>query len=767
MGPATFNEPAQPVKGDMGEIMKRNSARARRFVALFAGGVLSVAIAAYAQTGSIAGRVTTAEGAPATDARVDLLELRRQSSVDTDGRFRFDSIPAGSYLLQATSARFGDSVARVVVAAGAEQSVVLALERAVHREQVVVSASAEARRPEEVVQPVEVLSDQELQEQTSMTIGDTLSSQPGITATTFGPGASRPVIRGLGGDRIRMLENGVGVGDASSTSPDHAVSTEVMGADRIEVIRGPATLLYGSSAIGGVVNVIDDRIPDHLPAAAVSGTVELRGATNADERSGGAEVTGGLGPVAWHVGGSKRKTDDYEIPGFARVEPEPGDEKGVVKNTFIDSDSLTGGLSFVGNAGFLGASYSGFNTDYGSAAEEEVHIEMKQRRFDMRGEITQPFAFLRGLKARFGSTNYEHTEFEGSETGTVFKNDSWEARLEAPQRAVGAWEGSFGVQFGSRDFEAIGEEAFVPPTTTDNWAVFAVEEFALTNGLRMQIGGRYENQDVSADLTDFPRDSPVDDRSFNGLSGSLGFVWTVAPNTALALSVSRSIKLPNAEELFANGPHVATNAFEIGDPTLAKEESWGGDLSFRQTAGPVTGSITVFANRFDGYIFEQLTDEVEDDLQVIRFTQRDAEFVGGELHTDIALLHAHPHHVSLELTADYVRATLRDNDEPLPRIPPFRFGAAIRYQGDALWGLVGLRHARKQDRISEFETETDGYTLLEAAVGYRFFFGGMVNDLILRGTNLTDEEARNHVSFLKDVAPLPGRDVSLSYRVSF
>ncbi|HEV8611786.1 MAG TPA: TonB-dependent receptor [Thermoanaerobaculia bacterium] len=747
--------------------MIRNLARARRLIGLLAGGLVVFAAATLGQTGSIAGRVVTAEGNPAPDARVELLELRRQSAVDADGRFRFDAIPVGSYLLQATSPRFGDSVARVVVPAGAQPDVTLTLERAVHREQVVVSASAEARRPEEVVQPVEVLSDQELQEQTSMTIGDTLSSQPGITATTFGPGASRPVIRGLGGDRIRMLENGIGVGDASSTSPDHAVSTEVLGADRIEVIRGPATLLYGSSAIGGVVNVIDDRIPDHLPAAPVTGMVELRGATNADERGGAASVTGGLGPVAWHVGGSKRKTDDYEIPGFARVEPEPGDEKGVVKNTFIDSDSLTGGLSFVGNAGFLGASYSGFNTDYGSAAEEEVHIEMKQRRFDVRGEITQPFAFLRGLKARFGSTDYEHTEFEGEETGTVFTNDSWEARLEAPQRAVGILEGAFGFQIGSKDFEAIGEEAFLPKTTTDNWAVFAVEEFALTNAFRMQVGGRYENQDVSADFTNFPTEGPIDDRSFNSLSGSLGFVWTVAPNTALALSVSRSVKLPNAEELFANGPHIATNAFEIGDPTLNKEKSWGSDLSLRQTAGRVTGSITVFANRFDGFIFEQLTDEVEDELQVIRFTQRDAEFVGGELHTDIELLHAHPHHLSLELTADYVRAKLRDTDEPLPRIPPFRFGGAIRYQGEAFWGLVGVRHARKQDRISEFETETDGFTLLEAAVGYRFFFGGVVNDVILRGTNLTDEEARNHVSFLKDVAPMPGRDVSLSYRVSF
>ena len=747
--------------------MKSNWTRARRFVVSCAGGLVVFAASALGQTGSLAGRVVSAEGNPTPDARVELLELRRQSPVDADGRFRFDAVPIGSYLVQATSPRFGDSVARVIVSAGAEQTVTLSLERAVHREQIVVSASAEARRPEEVVQPVQVLSDQELQEQTSMTIGDTLSSQPGITATTFGPGASRPVIRGLGGDRVRMLENGIGVGDASGTSPDHAVSTEVLGADRIEVIRGPATLLYGSSAIGGVVNVIDERIPDHIPAAPVSGDVELRGATNANERGGAASVTGGLGPFAWHVGGSKRKTDDYEIPGFARVEPEPGDEKGVVKNTFIDSDSLTGGLSFVGTAGFLGASYTGFNTNYGSAAEEEVHIEMKQRRLDVRGEITQPFAFLRGLKARFGSTRYEHTEFEGAETGTIFKNDSWEARLEAPQRAIGALEGSFGFQVGSRDFQAIGEEAFVPKTKTDTWAGFAVEELALTNAFRMQVGGRYEKQDVTADFTDFPTESPIHDRSFNGLSGSLGFVWTVAPNTALALSVSRSIKLPNAEELFANGPHVATNAFEIGDPTLDKERSWGGDLSFRQTAGRVTGSITVFANRFDGFIFEQVTGDVQDDLTVIRFTQRDAEFTGGELHTDIELLHAHPHHLSLELTADYVRAKLRDTGEPLPRIPPLRFGGAIRYQGQALWGLAGVRHVWKQDRISEFETPTDGYTMLEAAVGCRFFFGGVVNDVILRGVNLTDEEARNHVSFLKDVAPLPGRDVSLSYRLSF
>lgn len=417
---------------------------------------------------------------------------------------------------------------------------------------------------------------------------------------------------------------------------------------------------------------------------------------------------------------------------------------------------------------YIGVAATRFNTTYGSPAEEEVKIDLEQRRYDLQGELNQSLGFLRGLKARFGKTDYEHVELEGGEVGTRFLNDSWEGRVEAIQKEYGRFSGSFGLQMGRRDFSALGEESFVPPTLTKNWALFTLQELG-TGTLRPQVGLRYEHQTVDADV-----DEGIDNRDLSGFSGSLGLVWLPGETWGAAVSVSRSIKLPNAEELFANGPHVATAAFEIGDPNLDEETNVGGEVSLRKRAGRLTGEISIYENRFDGFIFEQLTGEVvgdeeegEEPLDVIRFVQRDAKFRGAELTGILQLLHAEPNHLDVEFGADYVRAELRDTGEPLPRIPPRRYRLGLHFHGDRFQGLVEGVRAEKQNRISEFESETDGYTLLNANLGYRLFVGNVVYDLLLRGTNLTDELALNHVSFLKDVAPLPGRDLSLALKVSF
>lgn len=332
--------------------------------------------------------------------------------------------------------------------------------------------------------------------------------------------------------------------------------------------------------------------------------------------------------------------------------------------------------------------------------------------------------------------------------------------MEAPHGRQDGLSGAIGVQFGSNDFAAIGEEAFVPPSETDSWAVFGFEELPF-GPTRLQLGARYESQDVAT------TEAESLDRSLEGFSASAGLLWNPAPDYAVSFSLARSVRLPTANELFADGPHVATQQFEIGDPGLENEKSVGLDIALRRTAGPVTGTAGFFANWFSDYIFERFTDEEEDGLTVVRFTQADARFVGFEAHLDIEVFHQEPHHVALELSSDYVRAKLTDDDEPLPRIPPLRLGIGAHYQGEPLWGEIHVRRVNEQDRVAEFELPTDGYTMLDATVGYRFFAGGVVHDLILRGRNLTDEEARNHVSFLKDLAPLPGRDVSLSYRLSF
>ncbi|MGH7557639.1 MAG: TonB-dependent receptor, partial [Gemmatimonadota bacterium] len=660
----------------------------------------------------------------------------------------------------------------------------LVLDLLFHAEPITVSAAPGSRGLEEVAQPVAVVEGRELAAQREATLGETLSDEPGVSSTYFGPGSSRPVIRGLGGDRIRILEGGVGTGDASTTSPDHAISHDPLSTERIEIVRGPATLLYGSSAIGGVVNIIDGRIPRLALDVPVTGSLELRGGTVADERSGGLSASGGLGPIAWHLGGVARNTDDYQIPGFAEAEPDEGEEEeavGVLPNSALESSNLTGGLSLVGESGFLGFAVSGYDSEYGipghgheeeafasegSAAAQEaeageaVRIDMDQRRFDVEGELDRPIGPLRGARLRLGTTDYEHVEIEGGEVGTRFTNEAWELRLEALHREIGRLGGAFGVQISGRDFAAVGAEAFIPPTETAAWALFAFEELALGD-LRLQLGARYENGDVAALEGDAP------DRSFDAFSTTGGFVWTPLEETAISLSVARSARIPTTEDLYSNGPHVATNAFEIGDPDLGLESSLGLDLGMRHSAGRLTGEVSVFANRFRDFIFEAFTGEIEDGLEVIRYRQADALFTGAEAHLDMELLHREPHHLALELKGDVVRAKFVDTDQPLPRIPPARIGAGIHYQGSTLWGSFGVHLVLEQERVAEFEEPTDSYTMTDATLGYRFFAGGLVHDLIFRGTNLTDEEARNHVSFLKELAPLPGRDLSLAYRLNF
>ncbi len=731
---------------------------------------LALSVPAQAQPaagGTLTGKVTTLDGQPVADAEVRIVELNRRTIVDSEGAFRFEGVPAGSYLLEARNNRLGGAVQRVRVAAGGTADVALALDIARYRDEIVVTASPDPRSQEEITAATTVVDEEQLQQQLQPTLGETLNKEPGVSSTFFGPGASRPVIRGLGGDRVRVLESGIGSGDASTTSPDHAVTVDPLSAERIEIVRGPATLLYGSSAVGGVVNVIESRIPNYVPQQKLSGTLDVRGGGNADERAGNLRLDGGAGQLAWHLEGFKRETDDYESGA------------GPVINSDLDSQGGSAGVSWVGTGGYLGVSGTRFDTTYGNPAEEIVTIDMQQRRLDLQGEVTQPFSAFRGLKVRFGRTDYEHVELEGAEVGTRFLNDAWEGRIEAVQRAYGPLSGSFGVQLGKREFSALGEEAFVPPTNTDNWAAFTFQE--ITRGsLRYQLGLRYETQTVDAEVTE-----GINSRDLAGVSASLGLIWLPGDDFGVSLAVSRSIKLPNAEELFSNGPHIATNAFEIGDPSLDEEKNLGAEVSFRKRSGRLTGAINLFANRYDGFIFEQLTgefegggegeeggeakqeEEEEEPLRIVRFVQRDAEFRGAELTGILELLHAEPHHLNAEFGADFVRAELRDTGEPLPRIPPRRYRLGFHYRGDRFQGLVEGLRVERQDRISEFETETPGYTLLNANLGYRLIAGNVIYDLLLRGNNLTDELAFNHVSFLKEVAPLPGRDVSLALRVSF
>jgi iron complex outermembrane receptor protein len=679
----------------------------------------------------------------------------------------------------------------------------------VHLESFTVTASPYARQQAELAQPTSILAGRELLLNQSNSLGELLSGQPGVSSTYFGPGASRPVIRGLGGDRIRMLTDGAGTLDASVISPDHAVSLDPLLIERVEVLRGPSTLLYGGNAIGGVVNVIDHRIHTTRPAEPFNARLEARFASGSDEESGGAVLEGGTGPWAWHVDAYRRNAGNVSIPGFAKTaalraeeaaeaaehgEPVPSAAEGYLPNTAHSAEGGAIGFSLIGTPGYIGFAVSEHASLYGvpegahahSEAEGEaeetssaVRIDLKQRRFDVRGALITPVGLIRESRFRFGSARYRHTELEGDEVGTVFRTEGFDGRLELLHQPVGAANGLAGWQGGANTFEAVGEEAFLPPSRTHTNALFVLEEI-VRNPVTWQLGARIERQSIELrDLSGIEREDDV-------FSASSGVVWTLNDTWTLGASLAHAERAPNVQELFADGPHVGTNAYELGDPSLRREKSLALDLTLRKRLGFVTGAFTVFANRFDGYIFEQATGLVavehdgaieflpRDDeeaahggLEVFQFVQQDADFHGAELETIFHLHHTAQEQLDLVISADVVRAENTHTDAHLPRIPPSRLKTGIAWARGA-WSLGGeVQWVARQKRLAENETPTDGYALASVYASYRMVIDRAVIDLFVRGSNLNDAEARMHTSFLKDVAPLPGRSVTIGLRTSF
>lgn len=775
------------------------------------------------ETGSLSGRLLTADGQAVTDAEIDLVDLRLHAHVDEDGRFRFPDLPPGRYLLRIESLAGGELTQRVTVASGETTELELTLAVIRHDDEVVVTGAGIARSQLELAQPTTVLSGEELRFRQRATLGETLSQEAGIASTSFGQGASRPVIRGIGGDRVRMLQDGVDAGDASSTSPDHAVAIDTAQAERIEVLHGPATLLYGSSAIGGVVNVVGGSIPYRRAEKPVSGFVDLSGGSVSDERSASLALDGGSigsdgegGDWAWHIDASFREADDYEIPGFAEAGEHDEDEHegeeheeeeeafGFVPNTDLENRSGTFGFTrFFGDAGLVGFSVSGFESEYGVPGghghgdehdegehgedehdddhgeehgeehdedehEEDEHgeggvrIDMQRVRYDLRAELTRPFGPFAGAKLRLGVVDYEHDELEGEEreVGTSFFNDAVDGRLELVQQRRGRVSGSVGLQFGRKELEAIGEEAFVPENETETWALFAFQELEAVDGvLSFQVGARFENQENTNGVG-------LRERSFDGFSTSAGLVWRPMDGWSVALSVANSTKLPNGEELYSFGPHFATNAFEVGNPDLEEETSLGIDLALRKTSGRFTGELTYFHNRFDDFIFQNFTGEEEDGLPVLLYSQGDADFEGFELEARFGLWEQGGQHLDLSFTGDRVRAKF-DEGGYLPRIPADRLGIGLHYHRPKWHGYLEVWEVSEQDRVADRETPTEGYTLVNVGLTYRWILGEQLVDFVIEGRNLGDEEVRNPVSFLKDIAPQPGRDINLGLRWFF
>ena len=672
-------------------------------------------------------------------------------------------------------------------------------------EHFVVTASPFQRAQADLAQATTVLADTALDQRRAPTLGETLAGLPGLNSTWFGPGASRPIIRGLGGDRIRILENGAGTLDGSVVSPDHAVSIEPLLVESIEVVRGPASLLYGGSAVGGVVNVLTHRIESELPGRGIAGALGARGASGADETSVGGTMNLALRraadqAVVLHIDGFHREASDLAIPGFAESErvraeetahalehglPAPAFVRDELPNSAVRSHGGAAGLSWVAERAHLGFARSVFATEYGVPGhahdgEDGVRIDLRQHRWDVQGETREPSGIFSGGRFKFSHADYEHRELEGGVVGTRFLNRGFEARAEALHEDLAGLAGTWGVQFGRSDLAASGAEAFLPASRATHRAAFAFEEFRRGKWTG-EFGARYERQELAL------RDGSGRGRGDESASLSAGAVWNPAPGWTLAVSVARSQRAPNAQEAYADGPHAGTGAYEIGRADLARERALGLEASLRRRQGRVTGELTLFAQRFRGFIYERDTglvavdgaagfelvdpstlpdEDREHALRVFEFAAADARFRGAEAEV---LLHLHDegrHQLDLRFAADVTRAE-DGAGRPLPRIPAGRFTVGVDWRrGEWRAGLEWQRTA-PQGRVAAGEEPSDGYGLLSAQAAWCLRRGDQAWDFFVRGTNLTDEEARPHASFLKELAPLPGRNVTAGVKWSF
>ncbi|MFN3670065.1 MAG: TonB-dependent receptor domain-containing protein [Brevundimonas sp.] len=626
---------------------------------------------------------------------------------------------------------------------------------------------------------VEVLDEEALAIAPASTLGDLVNGLPGVRSTNFAPGASRPVIRGLSGPRVQVLTNGLGMIDASSVSPDHQVAVDPAEARRIEIVRGPSTLVFGGSAIGGVVNIIDDRIPTERPEGGIEGHVSAQASTVDDGTSFGGRLKAGAGPLVFTVDGFTRSASDYDVPVFPESRrqleaegEEAGDER-TVENTFVELDQLGAGVSWIGSRGYLGLSVKRVETTYGvpgheheheeeeedhdeeAHGEEGVSIGLEQTRYDLRGELTFDGGPFSAARLSAGWAEYEHTEFEGDEVGTRFFSDGYEGRFEMIQRERNGWQGVVGLQLLDRTFDAVGDEAYVPRTEISEQGLYTVQRFD-RGGLGFEGGLRLDERSL---------ESLAGDRDFTNVSVSGGAFFRPSAPLFLGLSVARNERAPSEVELFAQGAHVATRAFEVGDIDLDSEVATSIEATVHYGSGPFEFDLHAYHADYDGFIDLRPTGLEDDEtvLPIFNYVQTDATFRGFEAEARYMIWEAGDRSLNLSGAADWVRAAT--DLGPAARIPPWSVTAGLDWASRLFDVGLEVRHVGEQDRTAAFEPPTDSYTLVSLKGAMRPFADRNVI-LFAEAANLTDEEAREHASFQKDIAPQPGRNlrVGLTYR---
>lgn len=619
---------------------------------------------------------------------------------------------------------------------------------------------------DELIVPISILGGRELSLKRESTLGDTLNGIPGVSATSFGPNSSRPVIRGLDAERVRIMQNGIGILDASSLSFDHAVSLDPLVIEQIEVIRGPAALLYGGSAVGGVVNAIDHRIPPEK-LDGISGRAEASagGANSQNNIAGVVDV--GNGKIAIHADAYSRKSSDLDIPGYAvssrksKADGTVRDNRGRLVNSSSSSDGGALGASLTFDNGYAGISYSGVRNNYGTVAEPTVRADMQSDRWDFASEFKELGTIVDRLKFKLAHTDYQHQEIDSGVIGTTFKNRGLEGSLEAGHTDIGKLKGVLGLQFQNSNFEALGDEAFVPSVNTQSKALYIYEELPLDQ-LKISFGGRLEH--VTVDSKSDMKFGPAQNNSFKPASYALGSLYTFNANWSLATNLSHNERAPSYFELYANGAHLATGQFEIGNPNFDIERSNGIDAQIRWKTDKHRFNFGAYYTRFSSFLGLLNTGNLDagSGLPIAQFSSFAANFRGLEADGRFNLAD----NLDLTIRGDYVRATNQDNGDPLPRIAPLRLGAGLHYQNNSLGARLDVLHAFKQDRTAANELISDGYTNLSAIVTYKL--PTKLNlELFAKANNLLDQEIRDHASFLKDVAPQAGRSLLLGLRSDF
>jgi len=686
-------------------------------------------------------------------------------------------------------------------------------------DEIVVTAPF-AQSEAETMLPFGILSGEALREKVANSLGDTLKNEIGVNSASFGSGVGQPIIRGQTGNRVSVLQNGVGLTDASNVSPDHANGVEPLLADRIEVIRGPSTLLYGSGAVGGVVNVIDNRIPELLTDQTNFQLEQNYNSVN-EENKTVFRLDTSFGNIGLHLNAFTRDNENVDVKGFAideaaveslesltaavigeaheeeHEEEEFENTRGFVGNSDGDADGGTAGFSYVGNQGFLGFAVSTLDNNYGlppgthahgheeeaegEVEEEEVEfvrLNLEQTRYDFKGMLNFNDSWIESIRATVGYTDYEHREIEifadgESEVGTLYSNEGLESRFILARRPTGDWSGVYGLQISDSEFSAIGEEAFIPASDINNVGWFGIERYS-RDRFTAELGLRFETAE-----RDPGGACGYDD---NVMSLSASGLYDLNDNSNLLLAVARSERAPSVEELYSNTSldtcdrftddealvlHAATGLLEIGNPNLEEEVSSNIEFGYRVHSGAVIGEFSAYYNKVDDYIFLDITGEEVEEQPVASYLQRNATFTGLETQLTFTLMQRNNLTGELSLFGDLVNARL-DAGGNVPRIPAAKFGTELRYFGDNWSAHLHVTRVNSQDDAGRLELETSGYTLVSIYADYHVSVGRSSEfKLFARGDNLLDEEVRNHASFLKNFSPEPGRGMTLGVRYEF